>query len=802
MLARRASPRRGSSSAGKDRPGGNGSGWTWSCSRAAGLVFWQQAQGGYELVLAPEGTPRVSVSYTSFLAPLLLWAGAALLIVRLTRLALGRNGRYVAPLLRVGSGQLARLVGASLSRQRGRVATGLALVALAIAFAVSTAIFNATYEAQSLVDAELTNGADVTVSGGQSADLRPFLSPILTLPGVATAEPMQHRFAYVGTDLQDLYGIDPASLPGTAPLSDAYFVGATAQEAMNLLATTPDGVLVSPETVVDFQLQPGDTIKLRLQSASDHQYHPVPFRFVGVAREFPTAPSDSFLVANATYVAQQTGSPAVETLLVRTTRSPAAVATDVRAVLGAASGATVRDIEAQRQITRSSLTALSLHGLTRLELGFALALAAAGAGVLLALGLAERRRTLAIATALGATPRQLGAFVWGEAGLILGGGVVAGALLGWAVAATLVKLLTHVFDPPPAAASVPWPYLVLVLIVTGWRRTRRGQHRGPGRPARGTGDYPPTVTADQRRRAVVALRLRRENRMMRKLGVVWTIVLLSSLAGIASGGTAAGQAMARPSSGESMVRRQGPSTQTAGGADPVLLAAGDIADCRSPGDEATADLIRTLPGTIATLGDNAYRSGSAQSTRTATTPPGERRKPARDRQPGTTTTARRMPAATSTISARRPETAVRGTTATTSAPGTSWSSTRIATPSAAAGPTRRRGVGCARTWQATRQPVPLPTGTTPCSAPASSTAATPRCGRSGNCSTTLGPTWCSPGTSTTTSGLRLRTRTERRIPGAGFASSWSEPAAPAITRSANRCPPARRGTRTPMECSP
>jgi len=100
--------------------------------------------------------------------------------------------------------------------------------------------------------------------------------------------------------------------------------------------------------------------------------------------------------------------------------------------------------------------------------------------------------------------------------------------------------------------------------------------------------------------------------MMRKLGVVWTIVLLSSLAGIASGGAAAGQAMARPSSGESMVRRQGPSTQTAEGADPVLLAAGDIADCRSPGDETTADLIRTLPGTIATLGDNVYRSGSAQ----------------------------------------------------------------------------------------------------------------------------------------------------------------------------------------------
>ena len=85
------------------------------------------------------------------------------------------------------------------------------MVSLAVAFAASTAIFNATYERQSLVDAELTNGADVTVSGSQSADLTPYLQPIVTLPGVVAVEPMQHRFAYVGTDLQDLYGIDPAS---------------------------------------------------------------------------------------------------------------------------------------------------------------------------------------------------------------------------------------------------------------------------------------------------------------------------------------------------------------------------------------------------------------------------------------------------------------------------------------------------------------------------------------------------------------------------------------------------------------
>jgi hypothetical protein len=46
-------------------------------------------------------------------------------------------------------------------------------------------------------------------------------------------------------------------------------------------------------------------------------------------------------------------------------------------------------------------------------------------------------------------------------------------------------------------------------------------------------------------------------------------------------------------------------------ADPVLVGAGDIAACASSGDEATANLLDGIPGTVFTLGDNAYESGSA-----------------------------------------------------------------------------------------------------------------------------------------------------------------------------------------------
>ena len=101
-----------------------------------------------------------------------------------------------------------------------------------------------------------------------------------------------HRYAYVGADLQDLYGIDPRSIGKATTMANAYFNNRDAETTLAKLAATRDGVLVSEETVQDFQLQPGDTVNLRLQSAADHQYHVVPFTFVGVAGEFPTAPKD------------------------------------------------------------------------------------------------------------------------------------------------------------------------------------------------------------------------------------------------------------------------------------------------------------------------------------------------------------------------------------------------------------------------------------------------------------------------------------------------------------------------------
>jgi len=119
------------------------------------------------------------------------------------------------------------------------------------------------------------------------------------------------------------------------------------------------------------------------------------------------------------------------------------------------------------------------------------------------------------------------------------------------------------------------------------------------------------------------------------------------------------------------VGRSGPTTFTVNAeADPVVLAAGDVAACDSQGDEATASVLDGLPGIVVPAGDVVYDDGTASSSPTATTPLGAATRRGRGPSSAITSTARPALLRTSRISGLWPATRPRATTATTSAAGT------------------------------------------------------------------------------------------------------------------------------------
>jgi putative ABC transport system permease protein len=421
----------------------------------SGLIYWLTARTGFSAVVNPDSNPTLSLSVYMFFAPALLWIGATLLLVRM-------RGRLLGRLVKRAAGERAHtprgFLLASAARRGGAINRGLIVVGLLLAFGVNLGIFTATYDQQANVDAQLTLGADVTATAPPGvAAARNLPTRIAAVPGVKATTAVDHSYAYVGPDLQDTFGIDTSTITKATTLRDSYFVGGTAGDMIGRLKKTPDGVLVSKETITDYSLKPGDLLKLRVLDHSSGRFHVIPFHVVGIVQEFPSAPRDSFMIANLRYLgaADRAGGPNV---VFAKTSDPVATSRRVAAATKA-DGAIVRNIREQTQQTTSSITTVDLRGISRIEEFFTIVLAAAAMALFVALAVIERRHEFATMAAVGATMRDIGAFVWSEAAIVLGAGLLLAAGLGWLLSEMLVAMLQHVFDPPPDHLAVPWGYL-------------------------------------------------------------------------------------------------------------------------------------------------------------------------------------------------------------------------------------------------------------------------------------------------------------------------------------------------------
>lgn len=423
----------------------------------SGLIYWLTASTGFSAVVNPDSNPTLSLSVYMFFAPALLWIGTALLMLRL-------RGRAIAGLAaRLGdagraSGRRGFLL-ASAARRGPAINRGLLLVGLLLAFGVSLGVFTATYDQQSTVDAQLTLGADITATAPPGVARNDGLAAkIARVPGVVGTSAVEHSYAYVGPDLQDTFGIDPATIRRATSLRDSYFLGANVDDALRRLQSRPDGILVSKETIADYSLRLGDLLRLRVLDRRSGRFRTVGFHVVGIVQEFPSAPRDSFMVANIRYLQSVDSAGGPNVVFAKASGDPAGVARKV-ADATRADGVTVKDISHQAAQTVSSITAVDLSGISRLEEAFTILLAAAAMWLLVSLAVSERRHEFATMAAVGASLKDIAGFVRSEATAILVAAVGLAAVLGWLLSEMLVAMLQHVFDPPPDRLAVPWAYL-------------------------------------------------------------------------------------------------------------------------------------------------------------------------------------------------------------------------------------------------------------------------------------------------------------------------------------------------------
>ena len=230
---------------------------------------------------------------------------------------------------------------------------------------------------------------------------------------------------------------------------------------MDALKSQPDAILVSSETAHDYSIVPGDTLNIRVPDANGN-LKVVPFHMAGIALEFPTAPKDAFLVANQSYVAQQTGNDRISFVLAKATGDPAAAAADVQSRLGQ-----TWQVDSLSNVTArlaNGITSVDLGALVQIELAFAVLIAALGTALFLLAGLAERRRELATLEAIGAEPNQLRRAITAETAVIGLTGMLTGLVVGGLLGFAFLQILAGVFDPPADVPVIPFLGLLAVVV--------------------------------------------------------------------------------------------------------------------------------------------------------------------------------------------------------------------------------------------------------------------------------------------------------------------------------------------------
>jgi putative ABC transport system permease protein len=403
--------------------------------------------GGFRPTAA-EGQ-SLSLSFYTLLAPVFLWIGLTLLLVRVVLWWLRR--RVARPSSTFGP-VVTGLARRALARRTGPFSAGLIALALAVAFGTSLALFIGTYDAHQRADARLVVGGDVRVTPSSTAPHTLTDTAWLSVPGVAdVTSVISIPDALVGNDKRALVAIDPVTFARVAAPPDAFFPDGGANAAFAALRADPVAALISDELARTFNILPGDTVAIRL-ARPDGSLVPVTFHAVALFSSFPGFAQGIDLVVDQPAVSRAIGKATADLYFLRAQNSSstslAAVAAALRALPDASQLAVQTTTEAYNQ-DQSTLAALNLAGLGGIVTAASALMSAAAAAVFITTLLAARRKEFITLRALGLRSADLRRLIASEGLLLVGLGLGVGFVVGAAMATLDIQILAPLFVVPP-----------------------------------------------------------------------------------------------------------------------------------------------------------------------------------------------------------------------------------------------------------------------------------------------------------------------------------------------------------------
>jgi len=404
--------------------------------------------------------------------PVLAWVGGLLLSVRFL-VALASH----VPVPAHHFGRVVRGVsGRSLRRRAADLAGGILGLGLVVAFGTGLALFAATYDAAKDADTRFTLGSDIRITPSVLATGRPGADDVsaFLVPGVAGVSPVVfdvENAVMIGRHNQqreNLAAIDPLTLSAVAPLPDQVFVDGTAADTLAALAADPRGVLVDEGTADDLSVDVGDRVGIILALGTKREIQDR-FRVAGLFERFPGMSEGAKLVVNLDRYRAVTGIRQVDFFLARVEDDSAVGLASAIGSLSSGLGHVVPihidSTETTLAKDQSSLTAINVNGLVRLDTFYALVMSVTAIAIFVFGLLLHRRGEFVALRALGMASREVRTLVIVEAAVVTLCGLAAGLLVGTLTALLSIGVLRGLFVLDPRITLPVGRFAAIGLVV-------------------------------------------------------------------------------------------------------------------------------------------------------------------------------------------------------------------------------------------------------------------------------------------------------------------------------------------------
>ena len=399
---------------------------------------------------SPIEGPALALSFYVLLAPVMIWLGLVLLIIRALLFVLSTWSRPER------ARPFASWFGAALrwlGRRPAQTARALAVGSLAVAFATEVLTFSATYQSAKDTDLVAAIGADLRLTPGDPHFKLPDLGP-----GIAATSPIRIVPARIDSDRKSILALDPATFAAAVTAQPRMVAGA----GFDGLLHQPNGVLINSEIAKDYDLKVGDALPVTSFPDDYENASQLDLPIVGIFSSFPpTFPVTELVTLVPTLPRAETVPP--DYYLART--APGLPPQDVATALTMGPLAQKFVVSTHAFVAQRGLTTLNLAGLKLIfSIGAGL-VAAAACALLGAFLILERRREFAVLQAIGANRRQILTGPALEGAVVVAGSLLIGLPVGLGLGIIAVRVLGLFFTLAPPLLTLP--LTELVLLATG-----------------------------------------------------------------------------------------------------------------------------------------------------------------------------------------------------------------------------------------------------------------------------------------------------------------------------------------------